>query len=330
MCFFTWSGWIAGALAFCIGMAVLAGRSRSARLLALLLMGAGALAPLAAPPIPLLRAILSLYLAWSFINVIELVRDPVPRSVGFRVLQVLVLHDLRLDGSRERSRAPELRLGLLVTSALAGIAALSGLAVVDWAERFGATPRGWFLRYFVGVLVTYLAVEAIVRLLGFVYRAAGLAPPRLHDHPILSRSLAEFWGRRWNRIVGTWLRAVAFSPLMARGYPRLGIVVTFLVSALLHFYFCWPALGVAPAAMMASFFVMQLPFVGLERVLVLRRWRRPLRHLWTLGVLLVLSPLFVEPFLQVVQAPCCARMSMSSSMPGAVSTFVEQRSDLAR
>lgn len=316
MCFFIWSAWIAAALAFSVGMAVLAGRSPSARALALLLMGAALLAPLAAPPIPLLRAILSLYLSWSFINVIELVRDPTPRGTGFRVLQVLVLHDLRLDGSRERRRPPELRFGLLVTSALAGGAALFGLSVVAWAQRFGATALGWSLRYFVGVLVTYLAVEAVVRLLGFVYRASGLAPPRLHDHPIVSRSLAEFWGRRWNRIVGTWLRAIAFGPLLARGLPRLGIAVAFLLSAALHFYFCWPALGPMPALMMASFFVAQLPFVGLERLLALRRWPRPLQHAWTLGVLLLLSPLFVEPFLEIVEAPCCASpATMSSRTP---------------
>lgn len=305
MCVLIWSGWIAGSLAFCVVMAVLAGRSRVERILALLLMGAGLFAPLAAPPIALLRAILSLYFAWSFINVIELVRDPTPRSTWFRVLQVLVLHDLRLDGSLRQSPARELRFGLLATSALAGVTALSGLELVGWAERFGATPLGWFLRYFVGVLVTYLAVEAVVRLLGFVYRASGLAPPRLHDHPIASRSLAEFWGRRWNRIVGTWLRAAAFAPLMARGYPRLGIALAFLLSAVLHFYFCAPALGPGPALMMASFFVLQLPFVGLERLFVLRRWPRPLQRVWTLGVLSLLSPLFVEPFLQVVEAPCC-------------------------
>ncbi len=319
MCVFTWSGWITAALAFSIGMAVLTGRSRAERTLALLLMALGTLAPLVAPPIPLLRAILSLYLAWSFINVVELVRDPAPRSTSFRILQVLVLHDLRLDGSRERRRAPELRFGLLATAALAGAAALSGLSVVAWAQRFGATPLGWFLRYFVGVLVTYLAVEAVVRCLGFAYRAAGLAPPRLHDHPIVSRSLAEFWGRRWNRIVGTWLRAVAFSPLLKRGYPRLGIVVAFLLSALLHFYFCWPALGPMPAALMASFFVVQLPFVGLERVLVLRRWPRLLQRVWTLGVLLLLSPLFVEPFLQVVEASCCETPATSSCVRCAAS-----------
>jgi hypothetical protein len=320
VCFFIWSGWIAGALVCCVCMAVLAGRSRAERALALLFMGAGLFAPVVAPPIPLLRALLSLYLAWSFINVIELVRDPAPRSTSFRVLQVLVLHDLRLDGSRERRRAPELRLGLLASSALAGGAAWSGLSVVSWAGRFGATPLGWFLRYFVGVLVTYLAVEAVVRLLGFVYRACGLAPPRLHDHPIVSRSLAEFWGRRWNRIVGTWLRAVAFGPLLARGLPRLGIVVAFLLSAALHFYFCWPALGPVPALMMASFFVVQLPFVGLERVLVLRRWPRPLQHVWTLGVLLLLSPLFVEPFLRVVEGPCCASPATSSTRDGSSSS----------
>jgi hypothetical protein len=279
-------------------------------------MGVGLLAPLAAPPIPLLRAILSLYLAWSAINVIELARDPVSRGAAFRVLQVLVLHDLRLDGYARRRRAPELRPWLLLTAGFAGAAAALGLYMVAWAEGLGATPVRWFLRYLAGVFVTYLAVEAVVRLLGFIYRIAGLVPPRLHEHPILSRSLAEFWGRRWNRIVGTWLRSVGFAPLMARGYPRLGIALSFLLSAALHFYFTWPALGPRLAVMMSSFFVLQIPFIGLERVLVLRRWPRALQHVWTLGVLAALSPLFVEPFLRIVEAACCTQPAPLASLFG--------------
>jgi hypothetical protein len=300
-----WTGWIAGALGFCVMMAALAGRSPIERRLALALMAIGLLAPLAAPPIPLLRAALSLYLAWSFINVVELVRDPVPRSLAFRVVQVLVLHDLRLDGSLRRRPTRELRFALLATSALAGAGAGACLALATWSAQLTEPLLQALVRYGAGVVATYLMVEAVVRALGFIYRGAGLAPPRLHDHPIVSRSLAEFWGRRWNRIVGTWLRAVGFVPLMARGYPRLGIATAFLLSAALHFYFTWPALGPALALMMASFFVLQLPFVALERVLVLRRWPRPLQHVWTLGVLGALSPLFVEPFLRVVEAPCC-------------------------
>jgi hypothetical protein len=316
VCAFIWFVWIAGALAFSVGMAVLSGRSRAERRLALVLMVLGLLSPLAAPPIPLLRAILSLYLAWALINVVELVRDPVPRGVPFRVLQVLVLHDLRLDGYSQRRRAPELRLLLLSTSALAGAGAALGLYIVAWAEELTQAPVRWFVRYLAGVFVTYLAVEAIVRLLGFVYRAAGLVPPRLHDHPILSRSLAEFWGRRWNRIVGTWLRSVAFAPLMARGYPRLGIALAFVISAALHFYFTWPALGPGLALMMSSFFLLQIPFSGLERLLALRRWPRALQRAWTLGILGSLSPLFVEPFLRVVEAPCCAKAAPLAHLLG--------------
>jgi membrane bound O-acyltransferase family protein len=312
VCVFIWFAWIAGALVYSVALAALAGSSSVRRGLALALMAAGLLAPLAAPAIPLLRAILSLYLAWSFINVIELVRDPVPRSLRFRILQVLVLHDLRLDGALQRRPAPELRLELVLTAALAGAGAAACLYLVGWAEGLAATPLRWLVRYLAGVLVTYLAVEAVVRLLGFVYRAVGLVPPRLHDHPILSRSLAEFWGRRWNRIVGTWLRAVAFAPLLARGYPRLGIALAFVLSAALHFYFTWPALGPAPALLMSSFFVLQLPFVALERLFALRRWPRLLQRLWTLGVLGALSPLFVEPFLRVVEAPCCASPTISA------------------
>lgn len=312
-CVFTWSLWLAVALASGASAALLVGgsRARSGAAIALGALGLGL--PFVAPDSPPLRAALSLYASWSFINVIELARDPVPRSAGFRLLQVLVLHDLRLDAASSRRHGSELRPGLLLSSALAaGITAL-GL----WAVASAGPPRAgdagtWLVRYGAGVLVTYAAVETVVRFLSFGYRALGLRPPRLHDHPILARSVAEFWGRRWNRIVGAWLRSVGYSPLAARGSPRLGIALTFVLSALLHLYFAWAAAGLGLALVMASFFVLQIPLVALERALGPRRWRPRWQRLWTLGVLGLLSPLFVEPFLHIVEGAWCPGSAASS------------------
>jgi hypothetical protein len=61
-----------------------------------------------------------------------------------------------------------------------------------------------------------------------------------------------------------------------------------------------PAVGFGWAAMMAAFFVLQLPFLWVERALGVARWRASRARVWTLTVLFVSSPLFVEPVLQIV------------------------------
>jgi hypothetical protein len=295
-----WLPWLAGALVFSVGLALCASGRAAQRALSVALAAIGLLAPFVAPRHPLLRAILSLYLAWAFINIIELAREQRPRSWRFRAAQVLVLHDLRRDAYARENRTPDVRPNLLLSAILAGAGALVCWYCVYWADALPAPSLRWLCRYSAGLLLTYLAVEAVVRLLSFLYRAVGLRPPRLHDHPILSRSIAEFWGRRWNRIVGAWLGAVAFTPLSARGHPRLGIVLAFVLSALLHVYFTWAAVGLGLACTMASFFLVQPVLLLLERWLRVRNWPRLWQRAWTLGTLIALSPLFVEPFLRVV------------------------------
>jgi hypothetical protein len=60
--------------------------------------------------------------------------------------------------------------------------------------------------------------------------ALGYAMEPVQRTPILSRSLAEFWGRRWNRIVGRWLRENAFEPFAKAGRPGTGSFVAFVAS----------------------------------------------------------------------------------------------------
>ena len=85
-----------------------------------------------------------------------------------------------------------------------------------------------------------------------------------------------------------------------RGHTELGLALTFVVSGLFHFAFMVPAVGLGWAAMMGAFFVLQLPLLWLERSVGVTRWRAPMARAWTLGLLLVFSPLFTEPVLQIV------------------------------
>jgi hypothetical protein len=68
--------------------------------------------------------------------------------------------------------------------------------------------------------------------------ASGISTSTLHDHPLVrSTSPSDFWGRRWNKVVGSGLRRGMFRPLRKYGIPAtMAAVLTFMVSGILHEY----------------------------------------------------------------------------------------------
>lgn len=57
-----------------------------------------------------------------------------------------------------------------------------------------------------------------------------------NDYPFLSRSIREFWGRRYNRLVGTLLKESVFDPVRSLPYSSTTIaaLASFTLSGLLH------------------------------------------------------------------------------------------------
>ncbi|MBX3190245.1 MAG: hypothetical protein KF819_24815 [Labilithrix sp.] len=153
----------------------------------------------------------------------------------------------------------------------------------------------FLLRWIGGALAAYASFSAFCALAMLLWSALGFALPRLHDHPIKSRTIAEFWGERWNRIVGAWLRTSCFMPLARRRMPRLGLVAAFTVSTILHAYLAWAALDARAALYWCVFFMLQIPLVFAERALRVARWPPALGRAWTIGVMFLASYFFVEP-----------------------------------
>jgi hypothetical protein len=286
----------AGALSLLSGQA--AWRRRTSVLLGALALGA----PLLAPDAPVLRAAAALYLLWACIKVVDLARDPLARNAGFRVVHALVLHDLRRDGFQRDEARPELRLGLVGSAVANGAFAWGAVHVALFESALLADPWRWLLRQAAGLGFAYFGVEGALRFFELIYRCCGLRPPVLHDRPILSRSIREFWGRRWNRVVGHWLLCSFFRPLASRGWPRLGTLAAFTASGVLHLYFTWAAVGLEWGLCMAAFFPLQVPLLLLEERWKQQTWPTPLRRLWTLGWLSLASPLFVAPTLAIISA----------------------------
>lgn len=292
-----WLLWLPGCIVFASLLSQLAvpyGWRRSAA--AALAIG-GLVAPWLAPQASVLRAAVALYLLWTCTKVLDMIRDRVPRSPLYRWIWMLVLHDLRRDGFTRSGAKPELRLGLLLSALLSLAATIACLHVALFEAERLAAPLCWVVRHGLGLVVCYVGVEGALRTFEFFERCFGLRPPLLHDHPILSLSLAEFWGRRWNRVVGHWLFTALYRPVALRGHPALAVTAAFVGSALIHLYFTWAAIGFGWSLVMGSFFVLQIPLVLLEAALEQRRWPRPLRRVWTVGCLVVTSPLFVAPTL---------------------------------
>ena len=79
-----------------------------------------------------------------------------------------------------------------------------------------------------------------MNLLDAIYRLPlvlwiGVTIPSTFRDPHRSRTLAEFWGKRWNLVIRDLLSGGVFKPLVRlSGSPTLARLVTFAASGLLH------------------------------------------------------------------------------------------------
>jgi alginate O-acetyltransferase complex protein AlgI len=97
-------------------------------------------------------------------------------------------------------------------------------------------PAGWpSVAGWVGMIGIVMVLHfGIFDLLSCAWRRVGVAARPLMNWPLASRSLSEFWGRRWNLAFRDATHRFLFRPLV----PRLGapgaILAGFLVSGLVH------------------------------------------------------------------------------------------------
>jgi hypothetical protein len=250
-------------------------------------LGAFAAPTLAAPM--MVRGILGLLQLLLFIRAVDLFRERRALSVAQRLWHVFSIVDSRLLAPVARSFDAAALLRFLGWSAL-------GLAGAGLAWRTGNLPGRWLG----GVLLAYSLVEALWAFVRCIYAALGLGTPVLHALPLASRSVQELWGERWATPVRRWLRATCFTPLARRGWPRLGVGLAFLASALLHAYVVFICVGTRMAALMLAYFLVQAGVVVVERALRVSSWRAGPAHAWVIATMLLTAPLFTEPLLRCV------------------------------
>lgn len=183
----------------------------------------------------------------------------------------------RFEAGRAAAR-PRVLAPLLCV--LAGAALLVGareLVIPPWAASIAALTGLSLLLHF-----------GFFGLLACAWQVAGVDVRPLFRNPLASRSLGEFWSRRWNIAFSEMLQLSITAPLAAR--PRLAFAAVFAASALLHEV----AISLPVRAgwgLPSLYFVLQGLGVALERRLFPRGSR-----LWAVVWVIAPLPLCFHPW----------------------------------
>lgn len=145
----------------------------------------------------------------------------------------------------------------------------------------------------------------IFNLAAGAWRSRGVGAYQLFRAPLKSRSLTEFWGRRWNLAFAEMTALAVYRPLASRYGPRPALLASFVCSGLLHEL----AISVPVRAgfgLPLLYFALHGGLMLVERALTAAG--RPLGgragRAWTLAWLVVPLPiLFHPPFLRGVVWP---------------------------
>ncbi len=158
------------------------------------------------------------------------------------------------------------------------------------------------VRWLAGGIMILAFAEMATAAFPMVAAAFGLTVPALMRSPWRSASVSEFWTRRWNIFASEKVfRPYVFAP-MARYGAGLALFAAFALSAFAHVLMAFMALGRWRISLICgAFFLVQPLLIAAERRFGERRWRPAARRAWTLGVLAITSPLFVEPLLQIAE-----------------------------
>jgi hypothetical protein len=219
------------------------------------------------------------------------------RRAGLRILHAFMPFDTRLATWRRSPRAIRLFFDTVLWAAVSYVA-------FRIAANSPAAPLAahYVVRWLFGMVWVLALFETVAHVIHLILAMAGVRIPALHSAPYMARSLREFWGVRWNKLIGRWLREHCYAPFAQRGQETIGMIVSFAVSAGMHLYITAVLLNVRWGLIMSALFFLQVPLLWAEDALHIRRRPTWVGRVWTLGVLLLLSPLFTEPVLRIFGA----------------------------
>jgi len=157
---------------------------------------------------------------------------------------------------------------------------------------FSALLAGWF-----GMIGIVLVLHfGIFKCVGLLWRTVGIPATPLMHSPLRSRSVSEFWGRRWNTGFSIPARRYIMEPVARRFGTVAGLLTVFLVSGLGH-----ELVISVPAP--AGYGLPTLYFLIQAIALILERKKGANRFLTVLCVAAPVFILFHPPFVHRVIVP---------------------------
>ncbi len=289
--------WCAAQLLLVIACVQLMGRSLWRRVASILVLGMAWVLPLSAPAVPILRAVLAALAILALVKVVQLALHPEPER--WAPLKRLWHGLAPFDVADTERVTPALDKKLLLVIVLhAGLALLALLGLLYLPRESGIGTN--LARLALGITLAYSGMETISESIRLLHLLAGIAVSPMQRSPILAQSIREFWSERWNLPVNGWLESLVFRPMNERFGPGTAVMAAFTVSGLLHGWMFLVAIGIVGAVMATAFFVFNGMFVLVETMFRLRQVAEWKRRAWTLGMLGMASPLYIEPGLQVL------------------------------
>lgn len=118
----------------------------------------------------------------------------------------------------------------------------------------------------------------------------------INYYPLFSKSLREFWGRRYNRLTSTVFNESLFKPIKTKlSSAIVASFITFIVSGLLHAHIAWILFHDVPSVLSTfAFFLLHAILCSIEPPL-LGQLPTPLKWLITHLILFLTLPLATGP-----------------------------------
>lgn len=168
------------------------------------------------------------------------------------------------------------------------------------------TSRYYIPQAFLIVGVSLILHFGILNLSTALWRSLGVDVSELFRAPYRSTSLKEFWGKRWNLAFSEMTALIAYRPLREKVGIEAAVVLSFLLSGLLHeIAISFPVnsgYGLPMSYFVIHAIAMQMESKStfIQQMVKHRFWS----HVWVMGLLIVPMPLlFHEAFMSHVLVP---------------------------